>query len=217
MTREELLPKRQVHLDFHTSPYIPDLFSEFDVEKFADTIQGAHVNSVTIFAKCHHGMSYFPTEHGTPHPALGDQDVVADIIAALHKRNIQVPIYSTVVWEETLAYEHPEWRQVKHDGSFAQLDTPPPGFLHPDKWNFLCFNNSEYLAYLDKHILELAKRYKIDGLFMDIVFMHEDGCFCDTCILLRREQGWLEHTRVNESPSAFLTFCASTIQKRAYF
>ena len=61
MTRKINLPSRQVHLDFHTSPYIPDLFSEFDAGVFADTMQHAHVNSVTIFAKCHHGMSYFPT------------------------------------------------------------------------------------------------------------------------------------------------------------
>jgi proteasome lid subunit RPN8/RPN11 len=54
------LPYRQVHLDFHTSPYISDLLSEFDAAAFAKTMSEAHVNSVTVFAKCHHGMSYYP-------------------------------------------------------------------------------------------------------------------------------------------------------------
>jgi hypothetical protein len=39
MAHKIALPLRQVHLDFHTSPYIPDLFSEFNAETFANTIQ----------------------------------------------------------------------------------------------------------------------------------------------------------------------------------
>lgn len=30
---------RQVHLDFHTSEYIPMVAQEFDAEKFADTLK----------------------------------------------------------------------------------------------------------------------------------------------------------------------------------
>ncbi len=195
MARHVSLPLRQVHLDFHTSPYIPDLFSEFDAETFADTMQRAHVNSVTIFAKCHHGMSYFPTALGTAHPALNGRDAVAEMITALHARGIQAPIYTTMVWEEKLAHLHPEWRQMKRDGTYARLEPAAPGFINPDKWTFLCFNNPEYGDYLEKHIREIATRYQVDGVFMDIVFMHNDGCFCDTCTELRRQHGWLEHTR----------------------
>jgi hypothetical protein len=93
MSSQVTLPLRQVHLDFHTSPYIPDLFSEFDADIFADTLARTHVNSVTIFAKCHHGMSYFPTKMGTPHPALHGRDAVGEMIAALHARGMQAPIY----------------------------------------------------------------------------------------------------------------------------
>ncbi|MGL4611373.1 MAG: hypothetical protein ACRCYY_17135 [Trueperaceae bacterium] len=79
MARKVHLPTRQVHLDFHTSPYIPDLLSEFNIDVFADTMKGSCVNSVTIFAKCHHGMSYFPTTLGTPHPALNGRDLVGEM------------------------------------------------------------------------------------------------------------------------------------------
>lgn len=197
MPRQVTLPTRQVHLDFHTSPYIPDLFSEFDLTKFADTMQRACVNSVTIFAKCHHGMSYFPTKLGTPHPALGGRDMVAEMMTALHARGIQAPIYSTVSWEEKLAFEHPEWLQIKRNGDAARLEPPPPGVINPDKWNFLCFNNPDYADYLEDHIREIATRYKVDGLFMDIVFMHQDACFCDTCTQLRSELGLTEHIPEN--------------------
>ena len=45
---------RQVHLDFHTSEYIPDIAADFDKEEFAKTLEEAHVDSITCFARCHH-------------------------------------------------------------------------------------------------------------------------------------------------------------------
>jgi alpha-L-fucosidase len=64
MSLKEVFQKhqRQVHLDFHTSPFIPDVAADFDAEEFVSTFQRAHVNSVTVFAKCHHGMCYYPTK-----------------------------------------------------------------------------------------------------------------------------------------------------------
>jgi hypothetical protein len=35
MNKTSLLPGRQVHLDFHTSPLIPDMLIDFDPEVFA--------------------------------------------------------------------------------------------------------------------------------------------------------------------------------------
>ena len=51
-------PMRQIHLDFHTSPDIPDVGADWDPDHFAQTLTRARVNSVTLFATCHHGMSY---------------------------------------------------------------------------------------------------------------------------------------------------------------
>ena len=82
------LRTRQVHLDFHTSPDIPDALTQWDAEAFADTMARAHVNSVTVFAKCHHGLSYYPTEIGQVHPKLGSRDLLGEQIAALNAREI---------------------------------------------------------------------------------------------------------------------------------
>ena len=49
---------RQVHLDFHTSEYIPDIAADFDKDEFAKTLEEAHVDSITCFARCHHGWLY---------------------------------------------------------------------------------------------------------------------------------------------------------------
>ena len=115
--------QRQVHLDFHTSPHIPGIGSEFDADAFADTFARAHVNSVTVFAKCHHGMCYYPTKTGTVHPGLkAGRDLLGEQIEALHKRGIRAPIYTTVVWEEDVArryleaFEMPEGGEVEMPG-----------------------------------------------------------------------------------------------------
>ena len=59
---------RQIHLDFHTSERIPGIGARFDAKKFAKTFADANVDSVTVFSKCHHGVSYHPTKVGQQHP-----------------------------------------------------------------------------------------------------------------------------------------------------
>ena len=52
----------------------------------------ANVDSVTLFAKCHHGMSYYPTKVGKVHPGLMF-DLLGAQIEACHKRDIRAPIF----------------------------------------------------------------------------------------------------------------------------
>lgn len=61
---------RQIHLDFHTAPQIPDVGADFNADEFIQTLLDAKVNWITLFGKCHHGMSYYPTQAGIMHPSL---------------------------------------------------------------------------------------------------------------------------------------------------
>src|SRR5262249_28961503 len=155
--------QRQVHLDFHTSPHIPDLGQEFDAEEFARTFREAHVNSVTVFAKCHHGMCYYPTKTGVPHPALGGRDLLGEQIEALHREGIRCPIYTTVAWEEDVAQRIPEWRQIKKDGTFAQItrtDWKQPPRL--GGWRFVNYLHPDYQDYIEEHLREIFADYEVD-------------------------------------------------------
>ena len=49
-----------VHLDFHTSPLIEGIGEKFNKEEFARTLKEANVDLITVFAKCHHGYTYYP-------------------------------------------------------------------------------------------------------------------------------------------------------------
>ncbi len=191
--------QRQVHLDFHTSPHIPDVGSEFDAETFAETIGRARVNSVTVFAKCHHGMCYYPTKTGVVHPGLkAGRDLLGEQIQALHRRGIRAPIYTTIVWEENVAQRFPEWRQMTRDGRFAEGRAGPDGQPgHIGTWKFNNFLNPDYQDYIETHVRELVARYgrEVDGFFFDILFFEGSACWSDASRRFRARHGLLADDR----------------------
>ena len=63
----------------------------FDPETFVATLKAAHVNSITMFAKCHHGWSYYPTKVGAPHPNLARPDLLGDMVGGAERRRYRMP------------------------------------------------------------------------------------------------------------------------------
>jgi hypothetical protein len=179
------LPFRQVHLDFHTSPLIDRIGADFDAEQFAASLERAHINSVTCFAVCHHGLSYYPTKVGTQHPHL-DRDLLGEQIEACHRHGIRVPAYITVVWAEEQANQHPEWRQIRNDGLPAGRRPLGPVGLHD--WQWLCMN-SPYADHVAAVAEEVLRGYPVDGLFFDIVMTVQPGCVCRYCLSSMRKAG----------------------------
>jgi hypothetical protein len=180
---------RQVHLDFHTSEHIPGVGSEFDKDQFVRSLKLGNVNSVTVFARGHHGWCYYPTKIGKPHPTLKDPDLLGHMVEACRENDINVPIYHTVQWDERIAREHPEWRVLSADNganSPRQEDTSALNQLTPT-WHTICLNNPEYVDYLIALSHEVMDLYKPDGLFMDILLSWE--CVCPRCLGSMREKG----------------------------
>lgn len=155
--------RRGIHLDFHNAPSLPDIAADFDAKEFAATMAAAHVDSVTLFAKCHHGFSYHPTEVGQTHPAL-DRDLLGAQIAALHEVGIRAPVYISVCWDELMADRHPDWRLVDEHGRMAGK-----GPLDVNGWRMLDLA-SPYADYVLAQTEEVLHRYApVDGIFFDIV------------------------------------------------
>jgi len=124
---------RHIHLDQHTPPEIPDVGVEFSAEEFARTLSEARFNSITCFAKCHHGMAYYNTRVGFKHPAL-KQDLLAEMAEACHRRGINIPAYINVMLDQRLGRLRPEWRNVNRK---QEVSGPLSG------WGFtpLCINS----------------------------------------------------------------------------
>jgi len=166
---------RQVHLDFHTSPAIPGVGARFDKKQFQAALKRGHVDSITIFSKCHHGWSYHPTVVGRMHPSLSF-DLLDAQVAACREIDVNHPIYLSAGVDNVMSAEHPEWRRIAPDGSYAGWVKSPtaPGF------HLMCFN-TPYLDYLCAQIREVVERYpRCHGIFLDII--GEGECCCKWCM-----------------------------------
>jgi len=158
-------PMRQVHLDFHTSPAIPGVGEDFDARQFAATMKRAHVNSVTVFAKCHHGHLYYNTPRPERHPGLKRGfDLLGAQIESLHREGIRAPIYLSVQCDEYAANAHPEWIARRPDLATVKGGA---GVFQPG-WQILDMS-TPYQEVLVEQTVEVLKRFKpVDGLFFDM-------------------------------------------------
>lgn len=160
------MPFRQIHLDFHTGEHIPEVGQDFDAERFVAAFKRAHVQSVTLFATCHHGWAYFDTKVGQRHPSLKFNLLRAQY-DALKAAGIRVPIYVTGAWNELVAREHPEWRVITEDGKFLYA-SGNTGSLEVVRWALLDFS-TPYMDHLEAQIREVAAAFPdCDGIFHDI-------------------------------------------------
>jgi hypothetical protein len=174
------LPFRQVHLDFHTSETISGIGTKFSKEQFQRALKLGHVNSITVFSKCHHGWAYHPSEANEIHPEL-KFDLLKEMIEAAHEIGVKTPVYISAGLDEKIARKHPEWLIRDKEDRTNWVN----GFMKPGYHQF-CFN-SPYLDYLLKQIEEVVKNYDADGIFLDIVGVRT--CYCQNCIKSIREEG----------------------------
>lgn len=174
------LSPRQIHLDFHTSEHIPGIGSAFDAKAFAKAFKEAHVSSVTVFARCHHGWLYYPSKifPDRVHPNLSRPNLLLEEVSALHEAGIRAPVYITVQWDYHSAENHPEWLIRKADGSHEGDSFTRPGF-----YQSLCVNTG-YYDFLEAQTREVCELLgdELDGIFFDIVGIRP--CLCAAC---RRE------------------------------
>ena len=175
---KDILPFRQVHLDFHTSELIDNIGGDFNKKEFIDTLKEGHVDSITVFAKCHHGWSYYPSKVNAPHPNL-KIDLLGQQLEALKEAGIRAPVYISVGFDEKAVWQHPEW-----------LNRPAPDrsqdLMNGVHFHTLCVN-TPYLDEVCRQIEEVMQMYNPDELFFDIC--DERICYCPTCIKGMQAEG----------------------------
>ncbi len=173
------LPFRQVHLDFHTSEKIEGIGSRFSKENFAAALREGHVNSITLFSKCHHGWSYHPTKANKMHPNL-DFNLLDAQLSVCEELGVRAEIYISAGFDEKHSVAHKEHLRRDINGNCAPFDQPG--------YHLLCFN-SPYLDILCAQIEEVMVNFagRFDGIFLDII--SATPCWCDNCRKAMEERG----------------------------
>ncbi|MBE6795411.1 MAG: beta-galactosidase [Ruminococcaceae bacterium] len=174
-----MLRKRQVHLDFHTNELLP-VGKSFNKKQFQEALKAGHVDSITVFSKCHHGWSYHPTEANEIHPEL-DFDLLGAQLEACKEINVNAPVYISAGFDEKEYLKRPEWRfcpSLKKEET-AEYDKE----VH---FHLLCFNTG-YLDFLCGQIEEVMLKYNPCGIFLDIV--SPKICYCEKCVSDMKDLG----------------------------
>lgn len=171
---------RQVHLDFHTSEKITGIGDKFNKKQFQNALIKGHINSITLFSKCHHGWAYHSSVANEIHPNLHFDLLKAEMEAA-HEIGVKTPVYLSAGLDEKTAHRHPEWLVRNRDESTTWAKSfDEPGY------HKLCMS-SPYLEYLICQIEEVCENYDADGIFLDIAGVQP--CYCHSCIAEREALG----------------------------
>lgn len=174
-----MLRKRQVHLDFHTNGTLP-VGKSFSKEQFQNALKLGHVDSITVFSKCHHGWSYHPTNVNEMHPEL-DFDLLGAQLEACKEIGVKAPVYISAGYDEKEYVKHPEWHYVSSTDKAAVTEYGSEAHFH-----LLCFNTG-YLDLLCAQIEEVMVRYDPCGIFLDIIAPRI--CFCEKCVSDMKKAG----------------------------
>ncbi len=167
-----MLRKRQVHLDFHTNGTLP-VGKNFSKEQFQAALKAGHIDSITVFSKCHHGWSYHPTEVNEMHPEL-DFDLLGAQLEACKEIDVNAPVYISAGFDEKEYLKRPEWRYCP---SLKKEDIEK--YNKEVHFHLLCFNTG-YLDFLCAQIEEVMVKYNPCGIFLDII--SPKICYCEKCV-----------------------------------
>jgi hypothetical protein len=172
---------RQVHLDFHTSEAIPGVGKEWNKKHFQEMLKLGNVNSINIFAKCHHGWCYYPTKAplSLMHPSL-KFDLLGEMIDACHEIDVKCPVYISAGLDQQLAMYKGEWLRRTKGGDTSWVTWMNAGYQE------FCMRTG-YLDYLIAQAQEVTTNYDVDGIWLDIVGVRD--CACQTCVNTLLERG----------------------------
>ena len=166
---------RHVHVDFHTSPAIKNVGGAFDTRSFLSALDLGHVDSVTVFAKCHHGYSYHPSKANETHPGLSF-DLLGAQLEACRGAGVRAPVYISAGLDEKYAVAHPEHLVRSSPDQIIGFDQPG--------YHLLCVNT----PYLDILIEQVLTAYHPTEIFLDICSIR--SCRCAYCLDSMKRKGY---------------------------
>lgn len=168
-------------------------FSKFSAKDQIKRCLKAGVDSIHVTAKCHHGYSYYDTRIGTRHPALGKRDMFGELVQECRRKSLEAICYYCLIFEQLSVEQHPRWTMLDRQKKpmvwhrVLNVHEGPASW----RWNMPCIQ-SPYGQYCLDQLAEIAGRYEIDGVFLDIfemAFSSRFLCHCRHCEKYYRSKG----------------------------
>jgi hypothetical protein len=158
----------RILVDCHISDTDKSFMTRFDARKYVEMVKKSGCDSAMVYACCHNGNCYYPTEIGHRHKNLNGRDIFGDTISLLSQNRILPIAYYTVCWNNSAAKNNEQWR-------FTDMI----GRQHSGRYHFCCPNNIGYREFAKAQISEILS-YDIAGIFIDMTFW-PGICFCPVC------------------------------------
>lgn len=182
---------RKLFFDYHNHQDNWGLAANFNAGNWADQLQAADAEGVSVFAKCAQGWRYYQKgEVGWVHPEMPPGlDMLGEIVEACHKRSIKAIAYYHMFGSKKLEELHPEWMGENSKGESRGL----------------CVNSPLLEEFILPQIREIVRYYAIDGIFFDGTNI--SACFCDDCRrgfrndtgfdipMTKSDPHWLDHVK----------------------
>lgn len=196
---------RMLFYDIHYGDYDPMFLSKLNVDHIVKQVVDSQAEAFMMTAKCALGSSYYNTKIGVKFPALGELDLLKEVIEKLHKKNIKVFVWFCILSDKPLWDLHPDWRQRGADGTVREeyhtKAQERVGVIAHMKHQNIC-PNSPGGELLVKQVEEVVENYDIDGFWLDMPCYfpgldiwgagHVIPCYCDYCKRKFREEFGLE-------------------------
>ncbi len=159
---------RKLFFDFHSPGSTVDLAADFDAERWAERLDEANAQAVSVFTKCGYGWSFYQKGHiRYRHPHLPPGlDMLEAQIATLHRRGLKAIGYYHTFNSEPIARDHPEWLNREANGK-------PFGTA-------CCMLSPLLDEWMLPHIAEIVTHYDVDSMFFDGTYAHVP-CYCEHC------------------------------------
>lgn len=182
---------RKVLWDFDIPPSVQGIGEAFDPKGFVASLQKARVQAVSMFAKDVFGNCYFKSRILPMHPGL-KRDLLKDITEACHHGGIRV-LHYYVAFDDHIGRLHPDWCVVSQPGTKVFDGRTPPNKPATSPAKVLAFDpsalsraiclNSPYAEeVMIPQVLELARHYRPDGFFFDMIAQGVyRPCYCHFC------------------------------------
>lgn len=178
---------RRFLIDAHVPDWDDSFLAKISPRGIAQAVASANASVLTVPSNNHAGLNFWPSSVGRSHKAIGDRDLLAEMLDAARSQGLKTVIYYALCYVGWYWEEHPGSRFVFADGSARRMKIARANGA--PRFEVVCHNDPDYRVFALTQVRELARAYESDGFFVDMTML-PGPCYCTHCKdRFRRETG----------------------------